>query len=55
MIEDTANAAIDEEKNDAIDFDLPCVHCGYNLRGLTVAHNRPECGTPAARSARSVS
>ena len=29
------------------DHDLPCSRCGYNLRGLTAAHDCPECGTPA--------
>ncbi len=26
--------------------DLPCGRCGYNLRGLTVRGNCPECGLP---------
>src|SRR5512134_1124043 len=30
--------------------DLPCVTCGYNLRGLTGKHRCPECGTPAGFS-----
>ncbi len=25
--------------------DLPCIQCGYNLRGLTVKGMCPECGT----------
>ena len=33
-----------------IDDDLACVHCGYNLRGLTKKHRCPECGTPAGFS-----
>lgn len=33
-----------------IDDDLPCVACGYNLRGLTKKHRCPECGTPAGFS-----
>ena len=33
-----------------IDDDLECVHCGYNLRGLTKKHRCPECGTPAGMS-----
>jgi uncharacterized repeat protein (TIGR04138 family) len=28
------------------DHNLPCKQCGYNLRGLTVAHVCPECGAP---------
>ncbi len=35
-----------------IDDDLACVHCGYNLRGLTKKHRCPECGTPAGFSVR---
>jgi|GEM_PF-3715042 len=33
-----------------IDHDLPCIHCGYNLR--TLAHNArcPECGAAVADS-----
>jgi uncharacterized repeat protein (TIGR04138 family) len=30
-----------------IDTDLPCIACGYNLRGLTTSDNCPECGRPA--------
>lgn len=30
--------------------DMPCVHCGYNLRGLTPEMSCPECGTPINRS-----
>jgi uncharacterized repeat protein (TIGR04138 family) len=33
-----------------VDFDLRCVRCGYNLRGLTVMHRCPECEHPALRS-----
>ena len=33
-----------------IEDDLCCVHCGYNLRGLTKRHRCPECGTPAGFS-----
>ncbi len=28
-----------------IDHDLPCRHCGYNLRGMTADKQCPECGT----------
>jgi predicted RNA-binding Zn-ribbon protein involved in translation (DUF1610 family) len=30
--------------------DLPCVFCGYNLRGLQVGGKCPECGAPIVRS-----
>jgi hypothetical protein len=33
-----------------ISVDVPCVHCGYNLRGLTRDKFCPECGTPINRS-----
>ncbi len=33
-----------------IDDDLPCRHCGYNLRGLTEDRACPECGTAVGRS-----
>ncbi len=26
--------------------DLPCASCGYNLRGLSIMHECPECGVP---------
>ena len=30
----------------AIDEDLPCTECGYNVRGLTYGRACPECATP---------
>lgn len=33
-----------------LDQDWACVHCGYNLRGLDVAGNCPECFAPIASS-----
>ena len=33
-----------------IDRDVPCLGCGYNLRGLTIVHRCPECELPALRS-----
>ncbi len=33
-----------------IDHDHLCVSCGYNLRGLAVDSNCPECATPVAES-----
>lgn len=38
--------------DDTLDADLPCVHCNYNLRGLTVDGACPECGRPVADSTR---
>jgi hypothetical protein len=35
-----------------IDSDLHCIHCGYNLRGLTSASRCPECGRYATDSIR---
>jgi hypothetical protein len=32
----------------AIDHDLACIFCGYNLRSLTAAGNCPECGNGVA-------
>lgn len=37
---------------ETIDSNTLCVSCAYNLRGLTVDHNCPECGTPINRSLR---
>jgi hypothetical protein len=34
----------------AIDRDLACVSCSYNLRGLGGAGSCPECGTPATET-----
>ena len=43
----------------AIDHDMTCLRCGYNLRGLPVKHRCPECGLPtiltAARFERTIS
>lgn len=33
-----------------IDFELCCIHCGYNLRTLAPASVCPECGRPAGES-----
>jgi len=34
--------------------DYGCTHCNYNLRGLTLDHNCPECGNPVLDSVRLV-
>ena len=34
--------------------DHQCIHCYYNLRGLTLDHNGPECGRPVLDSVRLV-
>jgi len=41
-----------DRRSDHIEIkdDVSCVHCGYNLRGLTKQHRCPECGTPAGFS-----
>lgn len=34
----------------SVDRSRPCLSCGYNIRGLPVSGNCPECGVPVARS-----
>ena len=29
-----------------ITYDVPCIRCGYNVRGLSYDHLCPECGKP---------
>lgn len=36
----------------AIDYDVACIFCGYNLRGLLPTGRCPECGSPIADSIR---
>ena len=45
-----ADLPLDEEG--AIVADLPCVACGYNLRGLSLDGRCPECGMAVERSTR---
>jgi len=42
---DTGSAA-----DTTLSHDLPCRHCGYNLRGMTEDRACPECGTAVGRS-----
>ena len=35
-----------------LEEDVECGNCRYNLRGLTTAHNCPECGEPAMQTLR---
>lgn len=38
----------EDEGSERIDFDLPCLRCGYNLRTLRVSGVCPECGEPVS-------
>jgi hypothetical protein len=51
---DTASAMppVPETLSPAIDTDLPCSRCDYNLKGLTADANCPECGQPIASTLR---
>lgn len=40
------------QSNEGVNFDRPCVGCGYNLRGLRMDGACPECGKPVADSLR---
>src|SRR5687767_7233539 len=42
----------DDDDDDAIDTDLPCVRCGYLLRGLKAGGSCPECDTAIRHSVR---
>jgi len=41
-------AAISTAVTEELTGELPCVRCGYNLRGLSVRGTCPECATPVA-------
>ncbi len=47
---DALDQTVDPEDLGPIHIDVPCVTCGYNLRGLTIEKACPECGTAAGRS-----
>ncbi|MBN1342058.1 MAG: hypothetical protein JXQ73_05220 [Phycisphaerae bacterium] len=40
------------QRFESIDRDVPCVSCGYNLRGLARNHRCPECGVVVSASLR---
>jgi hypothetical protein len=41
-----AHSQADELVSQALTGDVPCVRCRYQLRGLSIVGNCPECGTP---------
>lgn len=47
-----AGAGAADQFTEVIDSDAPCGKCGYNLRGLKIPGNCPECGTPVGIHAR---
>jgi hypothetical protein len=46
------NASGQTADTEALDFDLNCVNCGYNLRGTQPEGTCPECGEPVATTLR---
>jgi hypothetical protein len=42
------------DKSGVVTQGVPCLECGYILRGMNVSQACPECGTPIARSLRSL-
>lgn len=53
----TASSSVSRQRVEYLDLvgsplthDLPCVQCGYNLRGLDPASRCPECGAAISRS-----
>ncbi len=49
---DLAGPAQQDRDLGRLTADLPCAHCGYNLRGLPPEGKCPECGTAIAESLR---
>ena len=47
---EAANGAEDARAGIAVDYDLPCRSCGYNLRGLSPRGVCQECQTPVDRA-----
>ena len=43
-------ADLQQLQDDSFTEDLPCVRCGYNLRGLKPEGNCPECGAAISKS-----
>jgi hypothetical protein len=50
MNSNTADAALQLDLEGRIASDLPCRHCAYNLRGLTLDGVCPECARPVGQS-----
>ena len=50
MSEGADSAEPEVRSPEVIGEDLPCVRCGYNLRGLDVTGTCPECGGPVEAS-----
>lgn len=48
--ESETESAADVDADAPVAADLPCVHCGYNLRGGRTSGKCPECATPIERS-----
>jgi len=41
-----------QQRPTEIRFDIPCINCSYNLRGLASERSCPECGNPICESLR---
>ncbi|MCK4342327.1 MAG: serine/threonine protein kinase, partial [Phycisphaerae bacterium] len=51
-VEDGSPPREARENRATLAFDIPCVRCQYNLRGLAAKGKCPECGEPIANSLR---